>query len=35
MAKFDNHMIDVTEVAFGDFAGGVRDDAQIKRMLGL
>jgi sugar phosphate isomerase/epimerase len=30
-----SHMIDVTEVAFDDFAGGVRDDAQIKRMLGL
>ncbi len=30
-----SHMIDVTEVAFDDFAGGERDDAQIKRMLGL
>ena len=30
-----SHMIDVTEAAFDDFAGGVRDDAQIKRMLGL
>ena len=30
-----SHMIDVTEVAFDDFAGGVRDDAQIKRLLGL
>jgi sugar phosphate isomerase/epimerase len=30
-----SHMIDVTEKAFDDFAGGARDDAQIKRMLGL
>ena len=30
-----SHMIDVTEVAFDDFAGGARDNAQIKRMLGL
>jgi sugar phosphate isomerase/epimerase len=30
-----SHMMDVTEVAFDDFAGGVRDDEQIKRMLGL
>ena len=30
-----SHMIDVTEVAFDNFAGGVRDDAQIKRLLGL
>lgn len=30
-----SHMIDVTEKAFDDFAGGERDDAQIKRMLGL
>ena len=30
-----SHMIDVTEVAFDDFAGGTRDEAQIKRMLGL
>ena len=30
-----SHMIDVTEVAVDDFAGGERDDAQIKRMLGL
>ena len=30
-----SHMIDVTEVAFDDFAGGERDDAQITRMLGL
>ena len=30
-----SHIIDVTEVAFDDFVGGERDDAQIKRMLGL
>ena len=30
-----SHLIDVTEKAFDDFAGGVRDTAQIKRMLGL
>ncbi|MAM33293.1 MAG: AP endonuclease [Acidimicrobiaceae bacterium] len=30
-----SHMIDVTEVAFDDFAGGSRNDGQIKRMLGL
>jgi sugar phosphate isomerase/epimerase len=29
------HLIEVTEQAFDDFAGGSRDDAQIKRMLGL
>jgi sugar phosphate isomerase/epimerase len=30
-----DHMIDQTDKAFDDFAGGARDDAQIKRMLGL
>jgi len=30
-----SHLIDVTEKAFDDFAGGMRDTAQIKRMLGL
>ena len=30
-----DHMIDKTDKAFDDFAGGARDDAQIKRMLGL
>ena len=30
-----SHLIDVTEKVFDDFAGGVRDTAQIKRMLGL
>lgn len=30
-----SHLIDVTEKAFDDFAGGVRNTAQIKRMLGL
>ena len=30
-----SHLIDVTEKAFDDFAGGARDQAQIKRMLGL
>ncbi len=30
-----SHLIDVTEKAFDDFAGSERDDAQIKRMLGL
>ena len=35
-AEFINsHLIDVTEKAFDDFAGGGRDEAQIKRMLGL
>lgn len=29
------HLIEATEQAFDDFAGGSRDDAQIKRMLGL
>lgn len=29
------HLIDVTEKAFDDFAGGDRDEAAIKRMLGL
>ncbi len=29
------HLIEVTQKAFDDFAGGTRDDAQIKRMLGL
>lgn len=29
------HLIDVTEVAFDDFAGGGKDEAQLKRMLGL
>lgn len=30
-----SHLIEVTEKAFDDFAGGARDEAQIKRMLGL
>ena len=30
-----DHMIDQTDKAFDDFAGGARDDDQIKRMLGL
>ncbi|NCF49122.1 MAG: TIM barrel protein [Bacteroidetes bacterium] len=30
-----DHLIDVTDKAFDDFAGGARDEAQIKRMLGL
>ena len=29
------HLIETTDKAFDDFAGGDRDDAQIKRMLGL
>lgn len=29
------HLIEATKQAFDDFAGGSRDDAQIKRMLGL
>ena len=29
------HLIEVTEKAFDDFAGAEKDDAQIKRMLGL
>lgn len=29
------HLIEVTEKAFDDFAGAARDDATIKRMLGL
>jgi sugar phosphate isomerase/epimerase len=31
----DAHLIEVTDKAFDDFAGGERDDAAIKRMLGL
>jgi sugar phosphate isomerase/epimerase len=30
-----NHLIEVTDKAFDDFAGGERNDAQIRRMLGL
>jgi hypothetical protein len=30
-----SHLIDVTDKAFDDFAGGERDQAQINRMLGL
>ena len=30
-----SHMIDVTEVTFDDFVGGMHDDAQIEGMLGL
>lgn len=30
-----SHLIDVTDKTFDDFAGGMRDDAHIKRMLGL
>ena len=30
-----DHMIDQTDKAFDDFAGGTRDNDQIKRMLGL
>ncbi len=30
-----SHLINVTEKAFDDFAGGERDEAQIKRLLGL
>ncbi len=30
-----SHLIEVTEKAFDDFAGAERDEAQIKRMLGL
>lgn len=29
------HLIEVTDKAFDDFAGAERDDAQLKRMLGL
>ena len=31
----ESHLIEVTDKAFDDFAGGERDDAAIKRMLGL
>ena len=31
----ERHLIEVTDKAFDDFAGGKRDEAQIKRMLGL
>lgn len=31
----ESHLIEVTDKAFDDFAGAERDDAQIKRMLGL
>ncbi len=31
----ESHLIEVTEKAFDDFAGAERDEAQIKRMLGL
>jgi len=35
-APFINrHLIEVTAKAFDDFAGGTRDDAQLKRMLGI
>ncbi len=30
-----SHLIDVTDKAFDDFAGGERNSSQIKRMLGL
>ena len=30
-----SHLIEATDKAFDDFSGGSRDDAQIKRMLGL
>ena len=30
-----SHLIDVTDKAFDDFAGGGRNSSQIKRMLGL
>ena len=31
----ESHLIEATDKAFDDFSGGSRDDAQIKRMLGL
>lgn len=31
----ESHLIEVTDKAFDDFAGGERDDTAIKRMLGL
>ena len=31
----ENHIIRVTEKAFDDFAGAERDEAQIRKMLGL